>query len=64
MPLYHIQDSDRPLWIVAKDWRDALDQRKAQIALENDGDEAEPQGIQHVCDNDELIVYGVFQEQE
>jgi hypothetical protein len=56
MPLYQVQDSDRPLWVVAKDWQDALAQWKAVIAAENDGDDAEPQGIQHVCDNDELVM--------
>lgn len=62
MPLFHVQDSDRPMWIVGKDWHDALAQWKAQISAENDGDESEPLGIQHVCDNDELIVNGKYQD--
>jgi hypothetical protein len=60
MPLFHVQDSDRPLWVVAKDWSDAIQQWKQQIAHENDGDISEPQGVQYVCDNDDLLIYGVL----
>lgn len=58
MPLFHVQDSDRPMWVIGKDWQDALTQWKTVIAHENDGDVGEPDGIQHVCDDDEIIVDG------
>jgi len=60
MPLFHVQDSDRPLFVVAKDWHDAYEQWREQIIHENDGDVSDPQGIQHICDNDELLIYGVL----
>ena len=58
MPLFLIQDSDRPMWLVAADWGVALSQWKVLIASENDGDDAEPDGIQLVCPDDELMIYG------
>jgi hypothetical protein len=58
MPLFHVQDSDRPMWVIGKDWQDALSQWKKLIAAENKGETGEPQGIQHVGDDDELIVWG------
>ena len=65
MPLYHVQDSDRPCWVVAASWNDALAQWRTLIAKENDdSDDADPQGIAYVCDNDELIIYGVLQSDE
>jgi hypothetical protein len=62
MPLFHVQDSDRPMWIVAGDWQSALGQWKHRIATENDGDDAEPEGIQYVCDDDDLIIRGEYQD--
>jgi hypothetical protein len=38
MPLFQVQDSDRPLWVVARDWHHAVQQWKDQIAIENNGD--------------------------
>ncbi len=64
MPLFQVQDSARPLWVVAKDWHHALQQWKDQIAIENDGDSGDPNGIMHVCDGDDLLVYGVLQDDE
>ena len=61
MPLFNIQDSDRPLWVVAKDWGDALEQWREQIIHENDGDVSDPQGIQYVCDDDDLLIHGELQ---
>jgi hypothetical protein len=62
MPLYQIQDGDRPCWVVATTWDDALTQWRAVIARENDDmDEAEPEGIARICDDDELIIHGELQ---
>lgn len=58
MPLFYVQDSDRPAWVIGKDWQDALTQWKKVVADENDGDESEPNGIQHVSDDYEIIVEG------
>ena len=57
--LYHIQDSDRPMYVVAKDWVDALNKCKSLIVKENDippDDEPdEPDGIMLVAGDDDLI---------
>lgn len=58
MPLYQVQDSDRPMWVIAADWGRALIQWKELIARENDGEEAEPDGIMLVCSDDEILIYG------
>lgn len=57
--LYHIQDSDRPMWVVALDWPDALNKWKELVSFENEQtpDEIEPcQGIQFVCDSNDLLL--------
>lgn len=54
--LYHIQDSDRPMYVVAEDWQVALTRWKAHIRLENDGDEGdEPDGIALVAKKVDLL---------
>ena len=58
MAIYHVQDSDRSCWVLATDWADALRQWKQVIAAENDGDDAEPNGIYRVCEDNELIING------
>jgi hypothetical protein len=56
--LFHVQDSDRPMYVVASDWKDAIDKWKDCVAHENDmepRDVDEPLGIHMVCDDDDLI---------
>lgn len=56
MPLFHVQDPDRPMWVVAMNWQEAIDRWRDVIASENDGEVGdEPDGIQFVCDDDDLI---------
>ncbi len=58
MPLFWVQDSDRPLWIKADNWQDALAQWKSVIAIENEMEEKdvdEPQGINFVADDRDLV---------
>jgi len=58
MKLFNIQDSDRPMWIIATDFGDAVYRWKQKIADENDmaiEQVDEPQGCQFVCDEDELL---------
>lgn len=54
MNLYYIQDSDRPMWVIAANWLEAIEKWKAKIREENDGECDEPQGVQLICDEDEL----------
>lgn len=59
MPLYHIQDPDRPAWVMASSYGAALQKYMTAVAIENDMPEAdvsEPIGIMHVCDDSEIIV--------
>ena len=56
--LYHIQDSDRPMYVVGTSWMDALAAWKKQMAAENEesiDDVVEPDGITKVADQGELI---------
>lgn len=56
--LFHVKDGDRPLYVVAHDWNEALEAWRRIIASENDDcgtDELQPWGIDHVCRPDELV---------
>jgi hypothetical protein len=57
MPLFHIQDSDRPAYVYAESYAKALEKWTEEIKRENDGEAGEPsRGISHICDDDELII--------
>lgn len=56
--LYQIQDPDRPLWVIANDWRDALAKWRVRIRAENEmkpEETCEPSGISLIAENDDLI---------
>lgn len=56
--LYHIQDADRPMWVVAPNWTEALTRWKNRMAVENDQEPEEVEecrGVQLVCEADDLI---------
>lgn len=59
MPLFHVQDSDRPLWVVARDYIHAVQKWTAIIREENDLDAGEecslPDGVALVCDDHDLV---------
>ena len=57
--LFQIKDYDRPMWVVADNWTEALEKWKTVIANENDypeEDVTEPLGIDFICDDNDLIV--------
>jgi hypothetical protein len=56
--LFRVQDSDRPLYVVAGDWAEALQAWRRVIAAENEGlSELEnPQGIEFVASERELLL--------
>jgi len=65
MKLFHVKDSDRPMFVVAADWQDALQLWKAKIEEENPRPEdvmasdwviEEPQGIDFVAGADDLLI--------
>ena len=55
MQLFHVQDCDRPLYVVARDWTEALAVWQWVIADENPGcDQEQPDGIQFVAGSNDL----------
>lgn len=58
--LFNVQDSDRPAFVIAHSFEEALAKWKVAVAEENATDseyeEVPPAGIMHVCDGDELII--------
>ena len=65
MPLYNIQDADRPAWVFARGYEEAEQKWMTVIAEENGIplDEVDPpQGISFVCENNELIIEDNWQD--
>lgn len=59
MNIYHIQDPDRPMWVVAPTYNDALWRWKTVIADENGctfDDVEDPQGMAFICGGNELLL--------
>lgn len=57
--LYKVQDSDRPMWVVAGNWRKALEAWKLYVGPENGvspKDARDPEGISLICENDDLLL--------
>lgn len=57
MPLFQVQDGDRPMWVIARDFPEALIKWQKKIHKENPDqpNAIPPQGVAFVCENDELI---------
>jgi len=57
--LYHVQDGDRPMYVVGTSWQDALGAWRKCICVENNIDvsdeQPEPDGITLVCKDEQLI---------
>lgn len=59
MPLFKVQDNDRPMWVAAANYEAALMSWSVIIASENEqiiADVEPPLGIQFICDDFELLV--------
>ena len=59
--LFHIQDTDCPMYVIAKDWQEALEKWRSQLCddadeLTSDSREEQPQGIALIAEDDELIL--------
>lgn len=58
--LFNVQDSERPAFVIAHSFEEALKKWKVAVAEENatysEYEEIPPAGIMHVCDGDELII--------
>ena len=60
MPLFLVQDDDRPLWIIAPGWAAAVRRWREQVIIDSDPDDwadedPEPDGVQRICDDDDMI---------
>jgi len=66
MPLFHVQDNERPAYVIAKDYGEACSKWKMAIAKENDIDPQEiidePMGIAYLSDDTDLIVENDWKE--
>ena len=59
MHIFNIQDADRPMYVIAKNWNEALEKWKLHIATENDmaiDEVEEPCGIIRIADSNDLIL--------
>lgn len=57
--LYHVQDSDRPMFVVAQNFQEAIDKWANVIRNENNlplTEEVIPEGVNRMCDQHDLIV--------
>jgi hypothetical protein len=58
MNLYQVQDDDRPMFVVARDFGDAVRRWQAQIAKENEGcDGEQPKGVSVIAENSDVEAY-------
>lgn len=57
--LFHVQDSDRPMWVAAPNYTEALRRWEMRMRSENEIGEGEPvpppDGITAVCEPDEFL---------
>lgn len=57
MPLFQIQDSDRPAFVLAQNYNQAVGRWQHAVAIENDGEMGEPpQGVALVADDEDLVL--------
>lgn len=56
MPLFKVDDNDRPAFVFARTYAEAIEKWETVIREENDGEIAEPpKGVAFICDDDEII---------
>ena len=61
--LFHVQDPDRSMFVLAKNYEEALEKWRARIRLENVEDQCEepyeepifPQGVSYLADMADII---------
>ncbi|MGE0289341.1 MAG: hypothetical protein AB7I42_24085 [Bradyrhizobium sp.] len=57
MKLYNVQDAERPMFVVAETFAQAIARWTALVQFENPGVEIDPpQGVQFIADDDELLL--------
>lgn len=61
MPLFKVQDPDRPMWIIADTFGGAIEEWNKVIAIENDIKEDEvdpPIGVEFICPDEDIVITG------
>jgi aconitase A len=64
MPLYLVQDSDRPMHVIAPSWQSAIDAWKAFVGDENDVSREEmdePNGVALIAEDTDVLFEGQSQ---
>jgi len=59
MPLFHVEDTDRPVWVISPNWGLAMEYYNKAIALENEcdvGDIEPPRGVSYICDDNDILI--------
>jgi hypothetical protein len=60
MKLFFVQDSDRPMYVIAQDWKDAVHHWKQFVQQENDiiklEDVEDPMGVEFLADQEDIII--------
>lgn len=59
MKLFHVQDADRPMYVLANSWREAFNNWCAKVAEENDcskGEVEDPDGVAWMADEDDILL--------
>ena len=59
MPLFRVQDSDRPMFVFATSFQHAVTKWQFVLAVENPEDDCmdtQPQGVEFVADDDDCII--------
>ncbi len=59
MPLFQIQDSDRPVWVIAPSYGLAVEYYDKAIAIENEcepGEVEPPTGVCHICEDCDILI--------
>jgi hypothetical protein len=65
MNIYHVQDDDRPMYVLAQSWTDALERWQDLIQNENPGEclnGATPNGIALLAEKDDVLTWGAIRD--
>lgn len=55
MPLFQIQDDDRPVFVIAVNFEHALTRYETLVRSENDGEYEPPKGVAYLADDDDIL---------
>ena len=56
MKLFHVQDNDCPMYVLAENWTAAIESWRKHVSDGTEDEPAEPQSVHLVADEDEILV--------